>query len=101
MITQLIIFTSPALLFGGSCSIVFAEDVPNGIASETNAGELTNDGLQRLEDGSVISNEHTSKWRIFTDNGRDFFLQVSTLLLVLTTNWASVCPISLLDPILG
>ncbi|XP_056693848.1 uncharacterized protein [Spinacia oleracea] len=64
-----------ALLFGGSCSIVFAEDVPNGIASETNAGELTNDGLQRLEDGSVISNEHTSKWRIFTDNGRDFFLQ--------------------------
>ncbi|XP_021754950.1 nephrocystin-3 [Chenopodium quinoa] len=64
-----------ALLFGGSCSLVFAEEVSNGKASETNAGESANVGLQRLEDGSIISNEHTSKWRIFTDNGREFFLQ--------------------------
>uniref|UniRef100_A0A803N8N6 Kinesin light chain n=1 Tax=Chenopodium quinoa TaxID=63459 RepID=A0A803N8N6_CHEQI len=63
------------LLFGGSCSLVFAEEVSNGKASETNAGESANVGLQRLEDGSIISNEHTSKWRIFTDNGREFFLQ--------------------------
>ncbi|XP_050134890.1 uncharacterized protein LOC126610798 isoform X4 [Malus sylvestris] len=32
-------------------------------------------GLRKIEDGSVISNIHTSKWRIFTDKGRDFFLQ--------------------------
>ncbi|KAA8547690.1 hypothetical protein F0562_004119 [Nyssa sinensis] len=31
-------------------------------------------GLRKVEDGSVISNLHTSKWRIFTDNGRDRFL---------------------------
>lgn len=32
-------------------------------------------GLRRIEDGSVISNAHTSKWRIFTDNGRELFLK--------------------------
>lgn len=32
-------------------------------------------GLQRIEDGSVVSNEHTVKWRIFTDNARDFLLK--------------------------
>ncbi|XP_075474732.1 uncharacterized protein LOC142505575 isoform X5 [Primulina tabacum] len=31
--------------------------------------------LNKVEDGSVISNEHTSKWRVFTDSGRDFFMQ--------------------------
>lgn len=33
-------------------------------------------GLTKIEDGSVISNIHTSKWRVFTDNARDLFLQV-------------------------
>ncbi|XP_062200702.1 uncharacterized protein LOC133903371 isoform X2 [Phragmites australis] len=41
--------------------------------SEQAEGDTT--GLQRIEDGSVISNEHTVKWRIFTDNARDFFLK--------------------------
>lgn len=43
--------------------------------SEQAEGNTT--GLQRIEDGSVISNEHTIKWRIFTDNARDFFLKAS------------------------
>ncbi|XP_024187595.1 kinesin light chain 3 isoform X3 [Rosa chinensis] len=31
--------------------------------------------LRRVEDASVKSNIHTSKWRVFTDKGREFFLQ--------------------------
>lgn len=64
-----------AFVFGGSCSLVFAEGNSNGRSSEYDAEESTNPGLQRVEDGSFISNEHTTKWRIFTDSGRDFFLQ--------------------------
>ncbi|CAM8982541.1 unnamed protein product [Rhodiola kirilowii] len=30
---------------------------------------------RKIEDGTVISNQHTSKWRIFTDQGRELFLQ--------------------------
>ncbi|GKC78708.1 kinesin light chain 3-like protein, partial [Tanacetum coccineum] len=32
-------------------------------------------GLTKIEDGSVVSNIHTSKWRVFTDNARDLFFQ--------------------------
>ncbi|KAL9241073.1 hypothetical protein vseg_015225 [Gypsophila vaccaria] len=64
-----------AILIGGSCSLVFAEENSRGIASENDSGRTGDVGLQRVEDGSIISNEHTSKWRIFTDNGRDFFVQ--------------------------
>ncbi|KAI6687250.1 hypothetical protein NL676_024078 [Syzygium grande] len=28
-----------------------------------------------IDDGSVVSNIHMAKWRVFTDNGRDSFLQ--------------------------
>lgn len=46
-------------------------------------GEAFVTGLRRIEDGSVVSNQHTVKWRIFTDNGRDLFLKASnTVLLV-------------------
>lgn len=55
-----------------------------GIHSSVSLAEYNNDtsvpgaiGLQKVEDASVISNEHTSKWRIFTDNGRDFFMKAS------------------------
>lgn len=33
------------------------------------------EGLQKVNDGNFVSNEHTSKWRIFTDQGRELFLQ--------------------------
>ncbi|KAJ6396504.1 hypothetical protein OIU77_021518 [Salix suchowensis] len=32
-------------------------------------------GFRKIEDGSVISNEHTAKWRLFSDKGREVFLQ--------------------------
>lgn len=72
-------FTSVVLLLGGCSSLVFAEKISDETASEIVAGGSADAGVQRVEDGSVISNGHTIKWRIFTDNGREFFLQVSTL----------------------
>ncbi|KMS99113.1 hypothetical protein BVRB_2g047560 [Beta vulgaris subsp. vulgaris] len=71
--SRILLHAQAAFLFWGSCSLVHAES--NGIASETDAGGSTNVGLQQVEDGSVISNEHTSKWRIFTDNGREFYMR--------------------------
>jgi len=32
-------------------------------------------GLRKIEDGSVVSNIHTAKWRVFTDKAREFFQQ--------------------------
>ena len=37
--------------------------------------------LRKAEDDSVKSNIHTSKWRVFTDEGRRFFLQASIMFL--------------------
>lgn len=56
-----------------------AEDASIDLSSEndTNGANIT--GLRKVEDGSVVSNLHTSKWRVFTDNGRDFFLQASII----------------------
>ncbi|KAL6906084.1 hypothetical protein ACP4OV_003685 [Aristida adscensionis] len=65
-----------AILLGLSNSSAFAQEDSVSradTASEQAEGNAT--GLQRIEDGSVISNEHTVKWRIFTDNARDFFMK--------------------------
>ncbi|KAL9272984.1 Kinesin light chain 3-like protein [Drosera capensis] len=64
-----------ALILGSGSSVVLAEDVATEVTSAGNIGGSNVTGLQRIEEGSVVSNEHTSKWRIFTDNGRDFFMQ--------------------------
>ncbi|GAB4827303.1 hypothetical protein Ancab_034190 [Ancistrocladus abbreviatus] len=64
-----------ALIFGISCCPVFAENIATEVTSENDPGASNVAGLQRVDDGSVVSNEHTSKWRIFTDNGREFFMQ--------------------------
>nr|GEU42714.1 hypothetical protein [Tanacetum cinerariifolium] len=37
--------------------------------------EQQQQGLTKIEDGSVVSNIHTCKWRVFTDNARDLFFQ--------------------------
>lgn len=54
---------------------MLAEDVSIELSSENDIGGANATGLRRIEDGSVISNMHTSKWRIFTDQGRELFLQ--------------------------
>jgi len=62
-----------ALFLGLSNGYAFAQEdsVSQAASSEEAEGNAT--GLQLIEDGSVVSNEHTVKWRIFTDNGREFF----------------------------
>ncbi|XP_077236030.1 tetratricopeptide repeat (TPR)-like superfamily protein isoform X2 [Tasmannia lanceolata] len=59
------------IILSGQAESVSVEEF--GIRNDS--GEASVTGLRRIEDGSVISNEHTSKWRIFTDNGRDLFLK--------------------------
>ncbi|CAJ2640699.1 unnamed protein product [Trifolium pratense] len=59
---------------GISANTAFAEDVTSETSSANSTGDdLT--GLRKIEDGSVASNIHTAKWRVFTDKGRELFLQ--------------------------
>ncbi|CAH2079624.1 unnamed protein product [Thlaspi arvense] len=60
------IFSGQAAILGFCGNVVLAEN-------ETKPVDDT--GLERIEDGSVVSNIHTSKWRVFTDSGRDHFFQ--------------------------
>ncbi|KAJ1686846.1 hypothetical protein LUZ63_018236 [Rhynchospora breviuscula] len=76
-----------AILFSGQAAVFFMDenriayaqdDSSNKLLSENTQGQGGNQeayvsGLQRVEDGAVVSNEHTIKWRIFTDTGRDLF----------------------------
>ena len=66
-----------AIILGINANPVFAKDISTESSFESSAEGDGIIGLRKVEDGSVISNIHTSKWRIFTDNGRDFFLQAS------------------------
>ncbi|XP_010271352.1 PREDICTED: uncharacterized protein LOC104607409 isoform X2 [Nelumbo nucifera] len=63
-----------AIVLGMNGNRALAEDsADSGTGNDIGDANLT--ALRKIEDGSVVSNSHTSKWRIFTDNGRDLFLQ--------------------------
>ncbi|XP_022772044.1 kinesin light chain isoform X4 [Durio zibethinus] len=64
-----------AIILGININPVLADDESIQTSSESDVQGANIVGLRKIEDGSVISNIHTSKWRIFTDNGRDYFLQ--------------------------
>ncbi|XP_020104668.1 uncharacterized protein LOC109721435 isoform X2 [Ananas comosus] len=69
-----------AIFLGANVKTVLAEDVAEDaldgeLVAGDEQGEAYVTGLRRIEDGSVISNEHTSKWRIYTDIGRDLSLK--------------------------
>ncbi|CAN6444147.1 unnamed protein product [Victoria cruziana] len=71
-------FASGAFFFGISSNTTLSENISStdmGIGSESATGKAVVSGLQKIEDGSVISNIHTSKWRIFTDNARNLYLK--------------------------
>ncbi|KAK1577507.1 hypothetical protein Q3G72_022349 [Acer saccharum] len=68
-------FGPAAILFWINPNLVLAEDDSIQSSSENDTDGANIVGLQKSEDGSVISNIHTSKWRVFTDNGRDFFMK--------------------------
>lgn len=62
------------MTLGISANTAFAEDV----TTETSSGNSTGDdlnGLRKIEDGSVASNIHTAKWRVFTDKARELFFE--------------------------
>ncbi|CAL9773271.1 unnamed protein product [Musa acuminata subsp. burmannicoides] len=63
------------IILGSNQNSVFAQDASVAEQSTENDQGQVYTGLRKIEDGSVISNVHTSKWRIFTDNGRDLFLK--------------------------
>ncbi|KAJ8752173.1 hypothetical protein K2173_003781 [Erythroxylum novogranatense] len=63
-----------AIMLGINSNLILS-DASVGSSSENDLNGATVIGLQKVEDGSVVSNMHTSKWRIFTDKGREFFLQ--------------------------
>lgn len=71
-----------AVTLGISASTVFAEDVSTETSIDNDSGDELN-GFRKIEDGSVVSNTHTAKWRIFTDKARDFFLQACGFFLSL------------------
>lgn len=68
-VSSILVALLPALFLGLSFTPAMAED------SSTELTETDLGGLTKIDDGSVVSNIHTSKWRVFTDNGRDLFLQ--------------------------
>lgn len=72
-----IVLSGPtAIYLGFSGNPIFAQDVSVAdLVTENDQAQAYGTDLRRIEDGSVISNSHTSKWRIFTDNGRDLFLK--------------------------
>ncbi|KAL3630184.1 hypothetical protein CASFOL_023168 [Castilleja foliolosa] len=73
---QCVSLSVPAAIILGTCSSPsLAEDVSNESNFKSDTGTSGYRGFEKTEDGSMISNEHTSKWRVFTDNGRDYFLQ--------------------------
>ncbi|KAF7136352.1 hypothetical protein RHSIM_Rhsim08G0019400 [Rhododendron simsii] len=70
-----ICLSGQAVILCVNSSPALAEDVSIEPSSEKDLQEANLTGLRKIEDGSVISNIHTSKWRVFTDHGRDLFLQ--------------------------
>lgn len=71
-----IFLSGQAVIFLGlNATPVLAEDVSINRSPESDTSGENLTGLQKIEDGSVVSNIHTSRWRIFTDNARNLFLQ--------------------------
>lgn len=65
-----------AIILGINANPVLA-DKPRESSSQNGFNTDDMSGFRKIEDGSVISNEHTAKWRLFSDKGREVFLQAS------------------------
>ncbi|KAI4299614.1 hypothetical protein L6164_033055 [Bauhinia variegata] len=64
-----------AMILGINANPVFAKEASTEASSDNDTERADIIGLRKIEDGSIVSNIHTSKWRVFTDKGREFFLQ--------------------------
>ncbi|CAN4126866.1 unnamed protein product [Withania somnifera] len=69
------LFGPAAIILGVNVSPALAEEVSTPSTTGIDGADVEISGLRKIEDGSVVSNVHTSKWRVFTDSGRDLFLQ--------------------------
>ncbi|KAE8774294.1 kinesin light chain 3 [Hordeum vulgare] len=72
-----ILIGQAAVVLGLSSNSVLAQDDSTAPAVTSGEADVNVTGLRRIEDGSVISNEHTIKWRMCTDKAREFFLQAN------------------------
>ncbi|XP_047078778.1 kinesin light chain 3-like [Lolium rigidum] len=70
-----ILIGQAAVFIGLSSNALLAQDDSVAPADSSEQADANAAGLRRIEDGSVISNEHTIKWRMCTDNARDYFLK--------------------------
>ncbi|KAB5560878.1 hypothetical protein DKX38_005835 [Salix brachista] len=59
-----------AIILGINANPVLA-DKPRESSSQNGFNTDDMSGFRKIEDGSVISNEHTAKWRLFSDKGRE------------------------------
>lgn len=71
----ILLFAPASLIYGITPNPVLAEDISIESTCQNDTEGENAVGLRKIEDGSVVSNIHTSKWRVFTDSGRDYFLQ--------------------------
>ncbi|KAF5200058.1 Tetratricopeptide repeat (TPR)-like superfamily protein [Thalictrum thalictroides] len=71
----ILIYVQAAVFIGTNDTVAYAEDVLQDSGSENSTEEAGSSELRRIEDGSVISNIHTSKWRVYTDNGKKLSMQ--------------------------
>ncbi|KAM3283301.1 kinesin light chain 3 isoform X1 [Capsicum chacoense] len=69
------LFGPAAVILGVNASPALAEELSTPATTGIDGVDVEISGLRKIEDGSVVSNIHTSKWRVFTDSGRDLFLQ--------------------------
>ncbi|XP_037423415.1 kinesin light chain 3-like isoform X1 [Triticum dicoccoides] len=70
-----ILIGQAAVVLGLSSNSVLAQDDLVAPAATSEQADVNVTGLRRIEDGSVISNEHTIKWRMCTDKAREFFME--------------------------
>ncbi|XP_047075091.1 kinesin light chain 3-like isoform X2 [Lolium rigidum] len=70
-----ILIGQAAVFLGLSSNALLAQDDSVAPADSSEQADANATGLRRIEDGSVISNEHTIKWRMCTDSARDYFLK--------------------------
>ncbi|KAH7533243.1 hypothetical protein FEM48_Zijuj04G0109600 [Ziziphus jujuba var. spinosa] len=76
-----------AMLLGINTNPVLAKEASLEERSENDAEVADIVGLRKIEDDSVKSNIHTAKWRVFTDNGRESFMQAGIYRLYALENW--------------
>ncbi|WRX20298.1 hypothetical protein QQP08_014545 [Theobroma cacao] len=65
-------FPLSTIILGINVNHVLAEDVSTSSESDEQGANIV--GLRKIEDGSVISNIHTSKWRGKLEEAEKFFL---------------------------